>query len=148
MNRVTIRKPGLAETEEIIRIWLDGNMQAHSFIQPGYWLEHIGYMRSALPRSEVYVCELDGNIVGFIGLEEHHIAGMFIDKRQRSKGIGTSLIGFIKEKHFTLSLTVYKKNGNAMQFYQRHGFAAVEERIDTSNNEVEVLMRWNRACPI
>jgi hypothetical protein len=43
---------------------------------------------------------------------------------------------------------VYKKNGNAMQFYQRHGFVAVEERIDTSNNEVEVLMKWNRACPI
>ena len=123
-------------------------MQAHPFIQPDYWLSHTGYMREVLPQSEVYVYELDGKILGFIGIQEQYIAGLFIDQHHQSQGIGTSLIEFIKQKHLTLTLTVYKKNLRALQFYQRHNFVTVEERIDTINNEAELLLRWNGACPI
>lgn len=73
MNQETIRRPKPTEIEEIIKIWLKGNIQAHPFIQPDYWLKHMGYMREVLPQSEVYVYEQDGNIVGFIGLQEHYI---------------------------------------------------------------------------
>ena len=148
MNQGTIRRPKPTDIEEIIRIWLEGNIQAHPFIQPNYWLKHMGYMREVLPQSEVYVYEQDGNILGFIGLQEHYIAGLFINKNHQSQGIGTSLIEFIKQKHLYLTLTVYKKNWSALQFYQRHNFVAVEERIDTNSNEAELLLRWNRACPI
>ena len=148
MNKGAIRPLQPTEIEEIIRIWLDCNMQAHTFIQPNYWLDHTGYMREALPQAEVYVYEQDGSILGFIGLQEHHIAGLFIDKCHQSKGIGTSLIEFIKQKHSTLTLTTYKKNVRALQFYQRHNFVIVEEQIDTNNNEAELLLRWNKACPI
>ena len=148
MNQGTIRQPLPTEVEEIIRIWLDGNMQAHPFIQPDYWLNHVGYMREALPQAEVYIYEQGGNIAGFIGLEGSHIAGLFIDKHHQSQGIGTSLIEFIKQKHLSLTLTVYRKNEKTLQFYQKHNFVAVEERIDTNNNEVELLMRWDKACPI
>ena len=148
MNQGTIRQPLPTEVEEIIRIWLDGNMQAHPFIQPDSWLNHVGYMREALLQAEVYIYEQGGNIAGFIGLEGSHIAGLFIDKHHQSQGIGTSLIEFIKQKHLSLTLTVYRKNEKALQFYQKHNFVAVEERIDTNNNEVELLMRWDKACPI
>ena len=148
MNNTIIRKLQPADIEAIIKIWLDGNMQAHPFIAPGYWTDHIGYMREALPLSEVYLCEAEGRIVGFVGIENNHIAGVFVDKCHQAQGIGTSLIEFIKEKHFTLTLAVYKKNEKALQFYRKHNFVIIEERTDSSTNEKELLMRWNRACPI
>ena len=148
MNQPIIRKPKPTETETIIRIWLEGNTQAHSFIQPDYWLSHVEYMRQTLPLSEVYVCEVAGEIAGFIGLEDNHIAGLFVNEQHQSQGCGTSLIDCIKQQHFTLTLTVYRKNEKALQFYRQQNFVAMGERIDTNTNEEDLLMRWNRACPI
>ena len=85
---------------------------------------------------------------GFAGIDSNHIAGLFVDENYQSQGIGTSLIEFIKQHHFTLTLAVYKKNEKAQQFYSKHGFVVTEERIDTKTDEAELLMRWNRACPI
>ena len=55
MNKGAIRRPKPTEIEEIIRIWLDCNMQAHPFIHPDYWLNHTDYMREVLPQAEVYI---------------------------------------------------------------------------------------------
>lgn len=136
------------DTEAIIKIWFECNMQAHPFIQPDYWLSHVEYMRQALPQAQVYIWEINGEIVGFAGLDGNHIAGLFVNEQHQSQGIGTSLIDFIKQQHFTLTLTVYRKNEKALQFYRKHNFVVIEERIDTKTNEEELLMRWNRACPI
>ena len=148
MKEHIIRKSRATEIEVLIRIWLNGNTRAHSFIHPDYWLSHIDYMRQALPHAEVYVCEVNGEIAGFAGIDGNHIAGLFVDENYQSQSIGTSLIEFIKQHHFTLTLAVYKKNEKALQFYSKHGFAVTEERIDTRTGEKELLMRWNRACPI
>lgn len=148
MKEHIIRTPRPAEIETLIRIWLNENTRAHSFIHPDYWLSHIDYMRQALPHAEVYVCEVNGEIAGFAGIDDNHIAGLFVDENHQSLGIGTSLIDFIKQHHFTLTLAVYKKNEKALQFYSKRGFAVTEERIDTITGEKELLMRWNRACPI
>ena len=95
MRESIIRKPLPTEIEAIIKIWLDGNMQAHPFIQPDYWLNHTDYMRQVLPLSEVYVCEVKGEIAGFIGLDGDYIAGLFVSKQYQSLGVGTTLIEFI-----------------------------------------------------
>lgn len=148
MKEHIIRTPRPAEIETLIRIWLEGNIRTHSFIGPEYWLSHIDYMRQALPHADVYVCEVNGEIAGFAGIDGNRIAGLFVDENYQSQGVGTSLIEFIKQHHFTLTLAVYKKNEKALQFYSKLGFAVTEERIDTRTGEKELLMRWNRACPI
>jgi ribosomal protein S18 acetylase RimI-like enzyme len=148
MKESIIRKPLLTEIEAVIKIWLDGNIQTHPFIQPDYWLNHIEYMRQVLPMSEVYVCEVEGEIAGFIGLDGDYIAGLFVSKAYQSQGVGRRLVEFIKQLHPTLTLAVYKQNERAMQFYAKLNFVVVEERIDANTNEVELLMRWNSACPI
>ena len=148
MKEQIIRTPRPTEIEALIKIWQDGNIHAHSFIGPEYWLSHFDYMRHALQQAEVYVCEVNGDIAGFVGLDGNYIAGLFVDSRYQSQGIGTSLLEFIKQHHFTLTLAVYKKNEKALQFYRKHGFVVTGERIDTKTDEAELLIRWNRACPI
>ena len=87
----------LTEIEAVIKMWLDGNIQAHPFNQPDYWLNHIEYMRQVLPMSEVYVCEVEGEISGFIGLDGDYIAGLFVIKAYQSQGVGRRLVEFIKQ---------------------------------------------------
>ena len=91
---------------------------------------------------------MKGEIAGFIGLDGDYIAGLFVSKQYQSLGVGTTLIEFIKQQHFTLTLAVYKKNEKVMQFYRKQNFVVIEERIDSNTNEAELLMSWNRACPI
>ena len=122
MNEMIIRKPVISEIETIVKIWLDGNLQAHPFIHPDYWLSHVGYIRQALPSAEVYVCEAEEEIAGFVGLEGNYIAGLFVRSWYRSKGIGSYLIDFIKERYSSLTLAVYKKNEKAQRFYLRQNF--------------------------
>ena len=148
MNKARIRKSLPTETEAIIKLWLNSNIQAHPFIDSGYWISNVDFMREALPSADVYIYEQEGEIAGFIGLNGHHIEGLFVDPRHQSKGIGTSLIEFIKQQHFTLTLTTYKKNEKTQQFYRKHNFVVIKERIDNNTDEAELLMRWNRACPI
>ena len=43
----------------VMRIWLDTNCSAHSFIPKTYWLEHAQAVRRMLPLAEIYVHEDD-----------------------------------------------------------------------------------------
>ena len=51
---------------------------------------------SMLPEAEVYVYEKDDDIRGFIGMMENYIAGIFVDEKFRSCGIGRELLDYAK----------------------------------------------------
>ena len=55
------------------------------------------YVKEILPNAEIYVYVLKENIVGFIGINENYIEGIFIDTNNQCKGIGTSLLNKVKE---------------------------------------------------
>lgn len=100
-------------------------------------------MKQVLPFAELYVYEVDKQVVAFVGLEKNYIAGIFIQQEYRSQGIGKHLLDFLKLTHSTLSLTVYSKNRKALQFYLRENFRVVNEGVDSDNNEKELLMQWD-----
>ena len=72
----------------------------------------------------------------------HYIAGIFVKKEARSKGIGTQLLNYVKNIKPALSLNVYQKNTRAIAFYQREHFIIQSENIDTDTNENELTMVW------
>ena len=57
------------DLDEVLAIWLDANLRAHSFIPAGYWEGRREEVRQALPQAELYVWEEQGEILGFLGLE-------------------------------------------------------------------------------
>lgn len=128
----------------IMQIWLDTNIKAHSFIPKEYWRDHYSMVKEILPRAEVYVYEDDNahQIIGFIGLTNNYIAGIFIKEAAQSKGIGKRLIDYVKEIKTNLSLSVYQKNIRAVCFYQREQFVIQSEKLDDSTNEKEFIMNW------
>lgn len=129
----------------VMQIWLDTNLQAHSFVSKVYWTANYETVKEMLPQAEVYVYEDEGTnrIEGFIGLTDSYIAGLFVRDEAQSKGIGKQLLDYVKSMKPGLCLTVYQKNTRAISFYQREHFVIQSKAVDENTNEKEWAMTWN-----
>lgn len=133
------------DLDEVMKIWLCSNTEAHSFVPESYWKNNFPVVKEAIPKAEVYVYEDEnGEIQGFIGLDGSYVAGLFVRKEARSRGVGKSLLDFVKDKKGSLSLKVYVKNVRAVKFYEREGFKTTAEKIDGATGEREYLMAWEK----
>lgn len=132
------------DIEDVMKIWKNENIKTHNFIPKEYWENNYNFVKEALPKAEIYVYIIKEKIVGFIGLNNNYIEGIFIDTENQCKGIGTSLLNKIKENKNNLTLSVYKKNINAINFYKKNGFIITSENIDKETNEIEYKMNWQK----
>lgn len=139
-----IRKFEKNDINDIMRIWKNENIKAHSFIPKEYWKNNYNYVKGILPNAEIYVYLIKENIVGFIGLSQNFIEGIFVDANNQCNGIGTLLLNKVKENRNVLSLNVYKNNKNAIKFYEKNNFKIIDEKIDKNTNEIEYTMTWNK----
>lgn len=132
------------DLEQVMDIWLNENIKAHSFIPKEYWMKNYEFVKSILPEAKIYVYTENGQILGFVGINENYIEGIFVKSEFHNKGIGTALLNQIKHKYTQLKLKVYKKNKNAIAFYEQNNFETVEESIDSQTNETEYTMIWRK----
>lgn len=141
-----IRKLTGNDLEPVMKIWLETNIQAHSFIPEKYWQDNYAKVKEILPKAEVYVFEEEKTkqLLGFIGLMKNYVAGVFIVKTRQSQGIGKQLMDFVKKNYSALTLTVYQKNPRAIAFYKRENFSIHAESIDKGTNEKEFVMVWKK----
>lgn len=139
-----IRKLEKADIGPVMQIWLNGNVEAHPFVPKEYWVTNFDMVQEQISNAEVYVFEADGRIKGFIGLADTYIAGIFVDKNDRSMGIGKQLLTYAKDKKKTLSLNVYQKNKRALDFYRREGFFVSAEGMDEETQNIEYTMSWKK----
>lgn len=139
-----IRKFKKKDINDVMRIWKNENIKAHKFIQEEYWKNNYIYVKEILPNAEIYVYIIEENIVGFIGVERNYIEGIFVDINNQCNGIGTLLLNKVKENRNTLTLSVYKKNTNAINFYIKNDFLITNESIDKNTNEIQYTMTWNK----
>ncbi len=138
------RKLHKDDIDKVIQIWLEANTKAHNFIPEKYWSDQFNAVKEILPQSEVYVYEEDREILGFVGLNDNYIEGIFVSINSQSKGIGKQLLNYIKDIKTELSLSVYQKNERAINFYQRENFMMKSENIDENTGEQAILMLWKR----
>lgn len=132
------------DLDNIMEIWLKSNIEAHNFVDKNYWINNFDLVKSMIKESEIYIYEENNKILGFIGLSENYIAGIFIDKEFRNKGIGKNLLDYAKDKKDKLYLNVYEKNNKAMNFYIKNQFIISEKNFDDENNEYEYKLIWNK----
>lgn len=132
-----IRLAERQDLDRIMEIWLEGNLQAHDFVDPAYWTGCLQEVREAIAQADVWVWDENGRVEAFAGMVEHYLAGLFVSGAQRGKGIGGLLLEHIKEQRFPLTLHVYSRNAGAVQFYERHGFGTISEYIDLETGQPE-----------
>ena len=133
-----IRKYVDGDIDAVMQIWLNTNIQAHSFISLDYWKSNFDMVKEMMPLAEIYVHEVDNanQIDGFIGLNNDYIEGIFIKDVAQSKGIGKQLLDQVKKIRATLKLNVYQKNERAIQFYLREdGRKGIYNGMEALNSE-------------
>lgn len=139
-----IRKFEKNDIDAVMQIWKNENIKAHKFIPKEYWENNYNYVKEILPNAEIYVYILNEKIVGFVGLDNNYIEGIFVDTNSQYNGIGTALVNKVKESRNNLTLSVYEKNTNAISFYKKHGFIVENKNMDKDTNEIEYIMTWNK----
>lgn len=132
------------DVDIVAKIWLETNIKAHVFVASNYWKEHYEMVKDMFLQAEVYVYEIEKEIMGFIGLDKEYIEGIFVLDQYQKRGTGKALLNHVKAKNEHLSLNVYQKNLNAIFFYQREGFCIQYEDVDKNTGEKEYRMVWNR----
>ena len=82
-----VRKMRPAEVDAVADIWLETNIEAHSFVPERYWRDHFEAVKGLLAQAELYVFEGETGVQGFIGLDAGYIAGLFVKSGARAGGI-------------------------------------------------------------
>ena len=139
-----IRELRKADIDIVANIWLDTNITAHYFISAQYWKSNFELVKELLLQATVYVYEDNQEILGFIGLNDEYIEGIFVSDEMQSLGIGKALLSYAKDKRSKLFLNVYQKNTRAISFYQREDFKIRCSGIDDATGEKEYTMLWKR----
>ncbi|MBS5793376.1 MAG: GNAT family N-acetyltransferase [Lachnospirales bacterium] len=139
-----IRIFNIDDLDNIMNIWLNNNIKTHNFIDKNYWINNFDYVKTLLPTSEIYVYEINNSIIGFIGINKNYIEGIFIKEEYQNKGVGSKLLNYIKNLYNELYLNVYKNNDNAIEFYKKHNFNIIKEKIDENTNEIELVMQYKK----
>ncbi|MDV0447029.1 Peptidyl-lysine N-acetyltransferase YiaC [Methanosarcinaceae archaeon Ag5] len=137
-----IRPFKVQDADLIMKLWLETNVSAHSFINADYWRNNYDSVKEMLPDATLYIYEENNVVQGFIGLMNAYIAGMFVSQQFQSKGIGKKLLDHAKAENSNLILHVYKKNEHAVHFYLREGFVINHEQTDEKTGEIELEMTW------
>lgn len=140
-----IRKFENNDLAAIMQIWLNVNIQAHSFIDQEYWKGNFEQVSTLLPQAEIYVYENNqtAQIEGFVGLSQDYIEGIFVKPESQSNGIGKQLLNYVKAIKNQLRLSVYAMNQRAIQFYRREQFSIQSEHMDQNTKEREYVMIWH-----
>ena len=139
---VKIRKANEANINRVMDIWLRANLEAHNFVDPNYWKNNFAMVKQEIQSADVFVVEIKNEIVGFAGLKEDYLAGIFFDQKVRHQGLGTELLNYLKQRYPQLILDVYQKNLAAINFYRKNGFKIIQEKEYQNQNLNEYQMMW------
>jgi putative acetyltransferase len=137
-----IRKYYEKEIPILIEIWEQSSSFAHPFLD----VEFTKMVKKAmtevyLPNSDTWVYIESKKIIGFISMIENEIGGLFVNPKHLSKGVGTSLVNFIKQFHKELEVEVFELNEIGKPFYEKYGFKVIKEYIHEGSNQKVIRMK-------
>lgn len=137
-----IRELEKEDIDEVMNIWLETNINTHTFIDKTYWERNYEEVKKGILNADVYIYEKNKQIIGFVGIINSYIAGIFVKGNMQNKGIGKQLIDKCKNKYEKLTLRVYEKNINTIKFYQKQDFNIEQKEFDEDTKEFEFFMKW------
>lgn len=112
---------------EVVEIWA-GRLRPEKYAE-------------AIDRYEFFVAEEDGVVVGFgeLGQEAGAIQGLYVSPDVAGRGVGWKLLCVLEERARAYGLRSLQLTSslNAVPFYERAGFEAVEELSETIGPGVE-----------
>ena len=144
MNEPIIEKLDIQNKIDIEQVILIFNTSRPKFvIQHSIDEDREFFRQNILSSSIIYVLRKE-KIYGFICMKKNQIEHLYIDSNIFSKGHGTSLLDYVKQKYDSLSLWVFQQNERAVNFYKKNGFEVVDKTNGENNEEKlpDYYMEW------
>lgn len=149
---VTLRPATADDAHAIARIHSDARRVAmpylpelHSDDETEAWVRDI-----VLPAQDVVVAIIDTQVAGYIAVHGTTVEALYVGPVHQRRGIGSALLRHaMSQSDGSLDLWTFQRNTGARQFYEAHGFHAVELTDGGENEEREPDVRyaWTREAP-
>lgn len=131
---VQIRAFEATDIKTLSEIWFGASRQVHAILVEQRLREQRTLIEDTyLPQSETWVACINGMPVGFIGLIDSFIGGLFVDPSRQGSGVGRALVAHALELKGELQLEVYADNRSAHAFYRRLGFEELARQAQDDN---------------
>ncbi len=145
--RANLRVATLADASEIAELFIASRRDALPYIRNAHSDDEI---RRWVPdvlmrRTEVWVAELDGRIVGFLSVAGESLEHLYVLPGYFRQGIGDRLLAHAKIiSPRRLRLFTFQRNAPARAFYEARGFVVVDLNDGSRNEEHEpdILYKW------
>jgi ribosomal protein S18 acetylase RimI-like enzyme len=144
---LVIRRYADEDRDRVLDIWLAASRIGHPFLSE----DELAAQRKAtreiyLPMAETWIAVAQDKPVGFIGLLDNSIGGLFVDPEAQGRGIGTALVDHATKLKGTLDVEVFAENPIAPSFYRRRGFVETGRRFHGEEIRPRELIRMKQGA--
>lgn len=133
----------------VVEVWEASVRATHEFVTEADIEVFRPLVRDGLPHVPHLLCvrARDGQVAGFIGVEDGKVEMLFVHPAWRGKGIGQRLLRYAVTTLGASELDVNEQNPQAIGFYLRMGFEVVgRSAVDSLGKPYPLLhMRVRRA---
>ncbi|WP_219993615.1 GNAT family N-acetyltransferase [Asticcacaulis tiandongensis] len=144
---MTIRRYRADDTLRLGQIWLEASSLSHAFFSPDILkVQHQQVCDLYLPHSETWVLETEGKLLGFVGLIDRFVGGLFVSPEVQGSGIGRLLMMHALRMKGKLELDVYSLNTGAVAFYNRLEFQETGRRPTDDQGYPFEVIRMKRSA--
>jgi ribosomal protein S18 acetylase RimI-like enzyme len=148
-----VRSYNKKDLGRVMQIWLNTNVQAHSFAGETYWHEQYDTARKTIKTASTLVYDPGEGALGFISvINDYDIYAINVAEAAQGGGIGTQLLSDFQNKLPCLCAVVYKENEHAVKFFLNSGFTISKETQSEHTSRPEYTLEWSlkskRSCNV
>ncbi|GJM12630.1 MAG: acetyltransferase [Pseudohongiella sp.] len=138
-----IRQYDAKDLDGVMSSWESASKIAHPFLSEEFLdTERYNIPNVYIPNTDVWVAEVDDEVVGFIALIGNEVGAIFLDPSFQGGGIGRALMDKARQIHGTLEVEVFKENAIGRKFYDRYGFEHLAESVHEPTQQKILRLRF------
>jgi len=131
------------DLEAVLSAWENASRVGHPFLTEAFLAqERKNIVELYIPNSETWVLEVDGQVVGFMGLAGNEVGGLFLQPAYHGRKLGKLMMDKALELHGDLEVEVFEKNVIGRRFYDQYGFELMESKLHEPTGEVMLRLRF------
>jgi putative acetyltransferase len=146
MANFTIRQYTAADLPAVLTSWENASRVAHTFLSEEFLAQERENIEVIyMPRTDTWVADLDGEVVGFLSLMGNEVGAIFLEPGCHGRGIGKALMDKARSLHGDLEVEVFEENPIGRKFYDRYGFVLMETKHHEETGQTVLRLKFTAA---